>query len=562
MEETDNKNLVKSSVKDSVVFVMQRVIITPNNSEQEYYMYIPIDVVRGIEEILPTTEDIANESKVRNPLPRVFEFQTENKGVYKDMMDQNGNAYLFPINDVENIDAQYAYAFPTDVTDRPEFEIVKTIRYYKQFISDLVTRPILQTIDENGVSKEYFYSDESDSIVSFYPLDPYSLYDIVFKNYENLHILAVAAQSITDYALKKDPAMLKEGNVEEDKDKDEEKEEKRTVDSDHMFADDIYNEVSQTVINQDEQIKKIAVAVVKNSIIDNTNLKSNVLICGPTGVGKTEIIRCISDYCNIPFAKEDASEYTPNGYKGKDLIEMIVHLIDSANGDIQAAERGIIYIDEIDKKVCNTGDQGQFDSSVINAILKMMEGHIYYVPMGEEGEIPFDTSFVTFIFSGAFSKMFEEKEQKLKEHKVAGFGARQEEITDVKRVYTKQALKEYGVLPEFLGRINTFVAMNDLKENDFIKIIKTGRKSTLKLEREHLLKKKNIDLVYDEETIKALAKKAVASNSGARSISETVSEIMDAANFYIYSKEQYDQLIIDPETVEEPSKFKLVKRKK
>lgn len=559
MENKQNKP-VKSSVKDTVVFVMQRVVLTPSDSEQEYYLYIPVDVVRGLEEVLPTTEDIDNESKVKNPLPRVFEFKSENMAAYKDMTDQNGNAYLFPINDVENIDQQYAYAFPTDVTDRPEYEALKTIKYYKQFMQELITRPILQTTDENGFTKEYFYSGESDSIVNFYPLDPYSLYDIAYKDYTNLHALAIAAQSITDFALQKGPDKLREFDNESEID--DEKEDIDSNDHDHMFADDIFNEVSKTVINQDDQIKKIAVAVVKNRMIDNTNLKSNVLICGPTGVGKTEIIRCISDYCNIPFAKEDASEYTPNGYKGKDLIEMIVHLIDAANGDIQAAERGIIYIDEIDKKVCNKGDQGQFDSSVINAILKMMEGHIYYVPMGEEGEIPFDTSFVTFIFSGAFSKMFEEKEQERKEHKVAGFGSRQEEKPDVKRVYTKQALKEFGVLPEFLGRINTFVPMNELKEEDFIKIIKTGRKSTLKLEKEHLLKNKNIDLLYDEATITALAKKAVASNLGARSISETVSEIMDAANFYIYSKEKYDQLIIDEETVAEPSKFKLVRRKK
>jgi ATP-dependent Clp protease ATP-binding subunit ClpX len=330
--------------------------------------------------------------------------------------------------------------------------------------------------------------------------------------------------------------------------------------------------LDQHIVGQDDAKKVLSVAVYNhykrlkhniNSDKDDVEIqKSNILLVGPTGSGKTLLAQTLAKMLDVPFAVADATTLTEAGYVGDDVENILLRLYQNADYDAKKAERGIIYIDEIDKKVCNTGDQGQFDSSVINAILKMMEGHIYYVPMGEEGEIPFDTSFVTFIFSGAFSKMFEEKEQKLKEHKVAGFGARQEEITDVKRVYTKQALKEYGVLPEFLGRINTFVAMNDLKENDFIKIIKTGRKSTLKLEREHLLKKKNIDLVYDEETIKALAKKAVASNSGARSISETVSEIMDAANFYIYSKEQYDQLIIDPETVEEPSKFKLVKRKK
>ena len=559
MENTDENNLMKSAVKDSVVFVMQRVVITPGNSDKEYYMYIPVDVVRGCEEILPTKEDIKNESRVKNPLPRVFEFQPDRTSPYKDIMDQNGIAYLFPINDVENIDAQYAYAFPTDVTDRPEYEIVKTIKYYKQFMQDLLTRPILQTYDENdGLTKEYFYSDESDSIVNFYPLDPYSLYDIVYKKFDNLHALAIAAQSITDYALHRDSKLLE--NTES-----EEKEDTKTASGEHkhMFTDDIYDEVSQTVISQDEQIKKVATAIVKNSLIENPNLKSNVLICGQSGVGKTEIIRCISEYCDIPFAKEDAGEYTPSGYKGKDVLEMIQHLLDSANGNIPAAERGIIYIDEIDKKVCNHGEQGQFESSVINALLKMMEGHVYYIPVGEEGEIPFDTSFVTFIFSGAFSGMFEEKEKEMKEHRPIGFGVQTEEKqSKSKRIYTKQALKDYGVLPEFLGRINSFIPMNDLEEEDLIKIAKTGKKSQLLLQKEHLQKVKNIDLVYDEATIQALAKKAAASGFGARSLNETVEQIIDQANFYIYSKEEYEKLIIDEETVEDPSKFKLIRRKK
>ena len=146
-----------------------------------------------------------------------------------------------------------------------------------------------------------------------------------------------------------------------------------------IYADDIYDFTSRSVICQDEQIKAIAASIAKNQRIRDPRLKDNLLICGPTGVGKSEIFRCISKELGIPVTFEDSTEYTAAGYVGKSVSDMLYNLFLSADGDIHKAERGIIIVDEIDKKISGDGQHDVYTKAVLDSLLKMAEGHKYHV---------------------------------------------------------------------------------------------------------------------------------------------------------------------------------------
>lgn len=317
-----------------------------------------------------------------------------------------------------------------------------------------------------------------------------------------------------------------------------------------IYTDALYESVRQTVICQDEQIKQIATAIVKNQRLQNPKLKSNLLICGPTGVGKTEIFRCISECFNIPILIEDSTEYTAASYKGKDVTEMLSHLIDNADGDLEAAQRGILIVDEIDKKV-SSGDHATYTSAVIQSLLKMMEGHTYIIQRKGEDVVQFDTSQLTFAFLGAFSGI----EEYMKTKKGMGFNAPVEQtIQNNEEMYNVETLKKYGLLPEFIGRNDAIVVMNSLKQKDLAKIIRESKKSQLLLYKE-FYESIGISFEYSEDVILRIAQEAEKLGIGARGIKTIIEKALKVANYYALSSTPAKKLILLPEIIDDPKNY-------
>lgn len=435
------------------------------------------------------------------------------------------------IDDPACLTEEYVYCFPSYLADMKEEEI--QIMYEK-------------SIDETMVIKDYIlcqvYTKGSTSINTQY-IDPerFELTDIstdgiegiisIFANkHDKVHEVKEIIRDIYDMPDIHDPK-TKENQI---------------------YANEIYQQTSKTVICQDEQIKEIAATIAKNQRIKTPALKDNLLICGPTGVGKTEIFRCIGKQLDIPVINEDSTEYTAAGYVGKSVTDMLYNLYLAANGDIKKAERGIIIADEIDKKVSGNSQHEVYTTAVLDALLKMSEGHKYHIET-KNCQFDIDTSFITFVFSGAFSGIEEFNERKRK----LGFTSQEDEEEAVKTTnsYTEQNLIKYGLKPEFLGR-NTLIVMNSLDIEDFKKIITESDKSVLLLYK-YLLEEIGIKLIYDESCIEAIAIKAKELGVGARSIKKIIEKAFKIIKYQVFSEQKYSELIITPETFEDNTKFTL-----
>ena len=317
-----------------------------------------------------------------------------------------------------------------------------------------------------------------------------------------------------------------------------------------IYADELYKSVSETVICQDEQIKKIATSVAKNQRLQDTSLKSNMLICGPTGVGKTEIFRTISKKTDLPITIEDSTEYTAASYKGKDVTEMLLHLYENSGKDIEKAQRGIVVVDEIDKKV-SKGEHATFTSAVIQSLLKMMEGHKYQLISPDDKEmIIFDTSRLTFAFLGAFSGIEEFSRTK----RGIGFNSPKEEKEDNKEIFNNETLKKFGLLPEFVGRNDNIVVMNSLDTEEYMRIIKESDKSQLLLYKK-FFESIGINFKYDEKVIEEIAIEAKKLGIGARGIKRIVENALEVANYYALSQGLHKELIISPETIHDSKQY-------
>ena len=322
----------------------------------------------------------------------------------------------------------------------------------------------------------------------------------------------------------------------------------------YLYSDELYDEIRKYVISQDEQIKIISTIFAKNQRIDNSYIKTNFILCGPTGCGKTEIFRQLSSIANVPMIIEDATEFTAAGYVGRTVTEILASLYNAADGDLVKAENGIILMDEIDKKASSSNDMEVNKGAVIQALLKMVEGHTYPLVVGKR-QIYFDTSRVTFAFSGAFSnieKYVDDKEEKPQ----IGFGrSKDKKKYDNDVLYNTKTLKNYGLLPEFIGR-NRIIVMNELTQEDLERILRESELSYLKLYRE-FLKSLNMEFKYTKNVIKTIAEKAMKEKTGARSLKTITEKALEVADYYINSSvgNNYKELIITPKTIEDNKKF-------
>lgn len=334
--------------------------------------------------------------------------------------------------------------------------------------------------------------------------------------------------------------------------------------------------ILQTVKGQNEQVRTVVTAAYR--AIKLQNMKSIVLIIGKSGTGKTEILRQLSEKIGRVCVVEDANEFTQEGYYGRDVTEIISDLVSAANGNIKEAERGIVIIDEIDKKAgCATETRDVSGQGVLNSMLKLIEGKKVRIPAPDEimddmdlspdeiedlmaDGIEFNTENVIFFLAGAFSGI-EKIKEKRNGTKSLGFSS---STPDSKKnnkdssKTTKEDLIAYGLTEEFVGRIDTIVEMNELSVDVLEEILRNSKKSKLnQYTRE--LKRYGILVEYDEKLPRAIAQKAKNGNTGARELSNVVNYMFDKILYDVMSKPKntYKKCILLKGIEEENTRYKL-----
>ena len=298
------------------------------------------------------------------------------------------------------------------------------------------------------------------------------------------------------------------------------------------------------VIGQDEAKKVLSVAVynhykrvLSGASSDIELQKSNILMLGPTGSGKTYLAQTLAKLINVPFAIADATALTEAGYVGEDVENILLRLIQAADYDIERAEHGIIYIDEIDKiaKKKNTMSRDVSGESVQQELLKLLEGSQVEVPVGSNQKnaltpmATVDTNNILFICGGAFPGLDDIIKERLKKRSTMGFNSHLKDEfdndPDILSQVTTEDLRNFGMIPEFLGRLPVLVSLQGLTKELLMRILKEPKNAILK-QYERLLALDEVKLVFEDDALEWIAERALEKDTGARALRAILEDFM------------------------------------